>query len=95
MTSFKSNTDINQKFYGLVGVKKLILLPESPVQELLNEGIINELIELLAKFQFKKSALLNFKTNIHISLKRVNVQPIIDFSERICVTSMKRKKKFK
>ena len=47
MTSFKSNTDINQKFYGLVGVKKLILLPESPVQELLNEGIINELIELL------------------------------------------------
>ena len=54
-----------------------------------------ELIDLLAKFQFKKSALLNFKTNIHISLKRVNVQPIIDFSERICVTSMKRKKKFK
>ena len=54
-----------------------------------------ELIDLLAKFQFKKSALLNFKTNMNISLKRLNVQPIIDFSERICVTSMKRKKKFK
>ena len=61
MTSFKSNNDIKQKFYGLVGIKKLILLPESPVQELLNEGIIRELVELLelnSNPEFQYEALL-------------------------------------
>ena len=61
LSSFKSNNDIKQKFYGLVGIRKLILLPESPVQELLNEGIIRELIELLelnANPEFQYEALL-------------------------------------
>ena len=77
MTSFKSNTDINQKFYGLVGVKKLILLPESPVQELLNEGIINELIELLElnsnpEFQYEALLCLTYLiTKINEDIKRL------------------------
>ena len=61
LSSFKSNNDIKQKFYGLVGIRKLILLPESPVQELLNEGIIRELIELLelnSNPEFQYEALL-------------------------------------
>ena len=61
LSSFKSNNDIRQKFYGLVGIRKLILLPESPVQELLNEGIIRELIELLelnSNPEFQYEALL-------------------------------------
>ena len=77
MTSFKSNTDINEKFYGLVGIKKLILLPESPVQELLNEGIINDLIELLElnsnpEFQYEALLCLTYLiTKINEEIKRL------------------------
>ena len=62
------------------------------------EDVLNlskELVELLSKFQLENFNLLNFKTNSRISLKRADSKPIFDFSERACVTAMKRKKKKK
>lgn len=65
LSAFKSNNDIQKKFFGLIGIKKLILLPESPVQELLNEGITQELIILLElnsnpEFQFESLLCLTY-----------------------------------
>ncbi len=49
--------DINQKYYGLVGIRKLLSLSPSPIQELIDAEIIPELIGLLdnspAEFQYE------------------------------------------
>ncbi len=49
--------DIKQKYGGLVGIRKLLSLPSSPIQELIDIGIIPELIALLdnspAEFQYE------------------------------------------
>ena len=54
--AFRSN-DINQKYTGLVGIRKLLSLPNSPIQELIDFGIVPELISLLdnspAEFQYE------------------------------------------
>ena len=39
--------EINQKYYGLVGIRKLLSTSPSPIQELIDIGIIPELISLL------------------------------------------------
>jgi hypothetical protein len=47
ISAFK-DSDLNQKYLGLVGIKKLVSLKEnSPTQQLINLGIIPELISLL------------------------------------------------
>ena len=56
LSSFNSQ-EINKKYFGLVGIRKLLLLPSPPIQELLNVGIIKELIPLLdnspSEFQYE------------------------------------------
>jgi len=39
--------DITKKYYGLVGIRKLLSLPNSPIQELIDRVITSELISLL------------------------------------------------
>jgi hypothetical protein len=39
--------EINQKYFGLVGIRKLLSTSPSPIQELIDIGIIPELISLL------------------------------------------------
>ena len=46
INAFRSN-DINQKYSGLVGIRKLLTLQTSPIQELIDIGITPELISLL------------------------------------------------
>lgn len=61
MQAFKNNSDINQKYFGLVGLRKILLLPETPIQDLLNEGIIPDLLQLLdlnSNPEFQNEALL-------------------------------------
>lgn len=75
LSAFKSNSDIKQKFYGLVGLRKIIILPEAPIQEILNEGVIPDLIQLLdlnsnPEFQYEAILSLTFlitKTSLEIS----------------------------
>ena len=54
ISSFRTQ-EIKQKYLGLVGIKKLLLLPSCPIQELIDAGIIPEIIQLLdnspAEFQ--------------------------------------------
>ena len=49
--------DIKQKYLGLVGIRKLLSLQNSPIQELIDIGVIPELISLLdnspAEFQYE------------------------------------------
>lgn len=50
--------DIAKKYYGLVGIRKLLSLNPPPIQELIDIGITSELIELLndntpAEFQYE------------------------------------------
>ena len=49
--------DIKQKYLGLVGIRKLLSLQNSPIQELIDVGVIIELIALLdnspAEFQYE------------------------------------------
>ena len=56
LSAFNSQ-EINKKYLGLVGIRKLLLLPSPPIQELLNVGIIQELIPLLdnspSEFQYE------------------------------------------
>ena len=53
--AFRSQ-DPNQKYTGLVGIRKLLSLQNTPIQELIDMGIIPELIQLLdnspAEFQY-------------------------------------------
>ena len=73
--AFKNNSDIKQKYYGLVGLRKILLIPEVPIQDLLNEGIIQDLIQLLdlnsnPEFQYEALLCLSYitsKTNEEIS----------------------------
>jgi hypothetical protein len=64
ITSFRT-PDINKKYFGLVGIRKLLSLNPSPIQELIDAEIIPELIGLLdnspAEFQ---SEALSCLTNI-------------------------------
>ena len=55
--------DINQKYLGLVGIRKLLLLNPSPTQELIDAGVIPEIISLLenSPAEFQNEA-LNFLT---------------------------------
>ena len=54
--AFKSQ-DITQKYSGLVGIRKLLSIQNSPIQELIDIGIIPELIQLLdnapSEFQYE------------------------------------------
>jgi importin subunit alpha-2 len=54
LSSFRTQK-INQKYLGLVGIRKLLLLSPSPIQELIDIGIVPEIISLLdnspAEFQ--------------------------------------------
>ena len=54
--AFRSQ-DIKQKYLGLVGIRKLLSLQNSPIQELIDIGVIPELISLLdnspAEFQYE------------------------------------------
>ena len=83
LSAFKSNNDIQKKFFGLIGIKKLILLPESPVQELLNEGITQELIILLElnsnpEFQFESLLCLTYLiTKINKEVKYIILKQAI------------------
>jgi len=56
ISAFRTD-DINQKYLGLVGIRKLLSLPKSPIQELIDIGVIPELIALLdnspAEFQYE------------------------------------------
>lgn len=56
INAFRSQ-DIKQKYGGLVGIRKLLSLPTSPIQELIDIGVIPELIALLdnspAEFQYE------------------------------------------
>lgn len=49
--------DVVQKYKGLVGIRKLLTLPNSPIQELIDINIIPELIQLLdnspSEFQYE------------------------------------------
>ena len=49
--------DIKQKYTGLVGIRKLLSLSKSPIQELIDFGIVPDLIKLLddspAEFQYE------------------------------------------
>ena len=71
ISAFKNNTDINQKFFGLVGLKKILVLPEAPIQEILNKEIIPEIINLFdldsnPEFQYEALLCLTYliaKTN--------------------------------
>jgi hypothetical protein len=68
LAAFKNNSDINQKFFGLVGIKKILMLQESPLQDIVNEGIIPELILLLdlnlnPEFQYEALFCLTFITS--------------------------------
>ena len=50
--------DVSQKYYGLVGIRKLLSLNKPPIQELIDLGITSELIALLdentpAEFQYE------------------------------------------
>ena len=46
LSSFRTQ-EINQKYLGLVGIRKLLLLSPSPIQELIDIGIVPEIISLL------------------------------------------------
>ena len=46
ITAFRTN-DLNQKYYGLVGIRKLLTLQNAPIQELIDIGITAELLSLL------------------------------------------------
>ena len=63
ISSFRTQ-EINRKYYGLVGIKKLLLLPSCPIQELIDAGIIPEIIQLLdnspAEFQNEALKCLSF-----------------------------------
>ena len=88
------NKNLNEfaSYFNSVERKKIIN------EGLKKEDLLNynkELIELLSKFHIEKFDLLMFKTNTHISLKRIDSPPFIDLSERKCVTAIKRKKKGK
>ena len=68
LAAFKNNSDINQKFFGLVGIKKILMLQESPLQDIVNEGTIPELILLLdlnlnPEFQYEALFCLTFITS--------------------------------
>ena len=59
ISAFRTN-DIIKKYTGLVGIRKLLSLQEnSPIQELIDTGIIPELINLLeiSPYEFKYEAL--------------------------------------
>ena len=64
-SNFKTNSDIKQKFLCLVGIRKLLLLENFPLQYLINEGIINLMIQILdlnsnPEFQFESILCLNY-----------------------------------
>ena len=56
INAFKSE-DIKQKYSGLVGIRKLLSLQVTPIQELIDMGIIPDLIQLLdnapSEFQYE------------------------------------------
>ena len=65
ISAFKDNSDIKQKFFGLVGLRKILLLPEAPIQEILNMEIIPELIKLFdldsnPEFQYESLLCLSY-----------------------------------
>lgn len=59
ITAFRTQ-DINKKYFGLVGIRKLLSLNPSPIQELIDVQIIPELIALLdnSPAEFQSEALL-------------------------------------
>ena len=88
------NKNLNEfNSYFTSDYRKKIIEEGMKKEDILN--LSKELIELLCKFQIEKFSLYTFKTNICIKLKRIDSQPFIDLSERICVTAMKKKKKNK
>ena len=58
INAFKSE-DIKQKYSGLVGIRKLLSLQVTPIQELIDMGIIPDLIQLLdnapSEFQYDQA----------------------------------------
>ena len=56
--AFRSQ-DVKQKYTGLVGIRKMLSLPKSPIQELIDFGIVPELLSLLdnSPAEFKYEAL--------------------------------------
>ena len=52
-----------------------------------------ELNELLSKFHIEKLLLFSNVAKVKISLKKIDSQVVLDLSERICVTKMKKEKK--
>ena len=69
ISAFKNNTDIKQKFFGLVGLRKILLAPDVPIEDILNEGIIDDLIKLLElntnpEFQYESLLCLNYLSSI-------------------------------
>ena len=80
ISDFKTNTDIKQKFFGLVGLRKILLTPNVPIEDILNEGIIEDLIKLLElnsnpEFKYESLLCLSYltsKTNEQIAYLIIN-----------------------
>ena len=80
ISNFKTNTDIKQKFFGLVGLRKILLTPNVPIEDILNEGIIEDLIKLLElnsnpEFKYESLLCLSYltsKTNEQIAYLIIN-----------------------
>ena len=53
-----------------------------------------EFNELLSKFNIEKICLIGHPAKAKISLKKVDSQVVLDFSERICATKLKKNKKY-
>ena len=53
-----------------------------------------EFNELLSKFNIEKILLIGHPAKAKISLKKIDSQVVLDFSERICVTKLKKNKKY-
>ena len=81
ISAFRSQ-DVNKKYYGLVGIRKLLSISSSIIQELIDVGIIPELISLLdnspPEFQYEALwCLTNFSAGTNDQVNCIVVKGVI------------------
>ena len=82
LIAFNSN-DVEQKYKGLVGLRKILCLENPPIQLILDMNILPKIIELLgdSPFEFKYESLwclINISTKVEFNVSKIKYLGLID-----------------
>lgn len=86
-TNWNKNLDDFSKFFSSDERKKII---EKGIELKDIASLSEELIKLLSKFGIKKNDLIGYPTSVSIRCKKINDEPAIDLSKRICLSHGKK-----